>query len=142
MKIQNKDIQKLLEYYKDIVVLSQINAVLSYDLNVSMPPKGSDARALQTAYVTGLQTEKWNDPSFKELVETIDASKLNLEEKAILRNIKHAGHYYWSIPKETIVAFSEVTSKAFVVWAEAKKKNDFKMFLPHLKEVISLTKAN
>ncbi len=140
MKVRNNNIKKLLEYYKEIAVLGQINAVLEYDLNVSLPRKGSEGRAVQSAYVTKLLTEKWHEVEFRKLVENTDNKGLTEDELSILRNIRHAGHYYWNVPKQVIIELSEETSKAFMVWAEAKKNNAFKDFLPNLEKVLRLTK--
>ncbi len=141
MKIQNKHIKKILEKYKEIALLNQINATLGYDLNVSMPPKGSEGRAEQSSYITKLLTEKWLDSEFRALIEEIDEKSLNEEESAIIRNLRHSGHYYWSVPKEVVIKLSEETSKAFSVWAKAKENNDFKSFLPNLKTIIELSRS-
>ncbi len=140
MKVRNKNIKKLLEHYKEIAVLNQINATLGYDLNVSLPQKGSEGRAAQSAYVTKILTEKWLDVEFRKLVEDTDDKGLLQEEISILRNLKHLGHYYWQVPKEVIVELSEETSRAFMVWSEAKKGNKFKDFLPNLEKVLGLQK--
>lgn len=139
MKVRNKNIKKILARYKDIVLLNQIATTLQYDLNVSLPEKGSNARAAQISYVTELITKKWVDAEFRKLIEETDEKDLSDEETGMIRNLKHTGHYYWSIPKELIVEFSEVTSKAFGVWAKARDKNSFETFLPDLKRVLGLS---
>ena len=141
MKIKNKNIKILLEKYKKISILGNINATLGWDLNVNLPAKASEGRAEQSAYVTKLIAEKWLEPEFKGLVEDVGGShfaKAARDEAAIIRNIKRASKYYWNVPKEIIVEFSETTSKAFMVWQFAKRDNKFKDFLPHLKKVIKL----
>lgn len=140
MKVRNRNIKKILEHYKEIAVLNQINATLGYDLNVSLPAKGSEGRAIQSAYVSKLLTEKWNSVEFRKMVEETDEKGLGLEELSILRNLRHLGHYYWNVPKEVVIELSLETSKAFTVWAKAKKDNNFKDFLPNLEKVLGLTK--
>lgn len=139
LEINNKKIELLLKKYKEISLLSKINTVLSWDLNVNLPQDAAEDRAGQIAYITKLVAEKWLDPEFKKLLSEVDGiKKLTEEEKAVVRNLNHAGKYYFKVPKEIIIEFAETTSKSFMVWQEAKDKNSFKDFLPDLKKIIKL----
>lgn len=140
MKVKNKQTQKLLEKYKEISLLNNLNTLLGWDLNVNLPIKASEGRARQSAYVTKLVAEKWLDPEFKKLLDSLDQDSpdLNQEERAIVRNLKQQGKFYFKVPKEIVVEFSETTSKAFMTWQRAKVENKFKDFLPELKKVIRL----
>lgn len=141
MEIQDKDVKKLLETYKEISLLEKIKATLDWDLNVNMPPKGVHGRAAQSTLLTKLVTEKWLDQAFKESVEQIKTDSLSAEEKAIVRNIRQLGNFYFKVPKEIILEKSEVTTQAFVVWSTAKKNNDFKLFVPHLTKIVDLDRS-
>lgn len=140
MRITNKNLNSVLSQYKTISKLSRINAVLAWDLNVNLPLKASEARAGQSAYITELIADKWLAADFKKQVDDLDETdtKLTPIERASVRNLKHTGKYYFQVPKEIVVEFSETTSKAFMVWQAAKQKNSFKDFLPHLTKVIKL----
>lgn len=91
LRVKNAKIKKILSFYKEISLLGKTNALLGWDLNVNLPPKGAEDRAQQSAYITKLITEKWLDKSFRILIE--DSSKnqngLTEEEKAILKNLKY-----------------------------------------------------
>jgi len=139
MKVTDKNVKLLLEKYREISLLGNINAVLSYDTNVSLPEKGSEGRAKQSAYITKLISDKWLDNDFREIVEKVENGDLNEDEKAIVRNVRHAGKFYFSVPQKTIIEFSEVTSTAFMAWQKARQANSFKNFLPHLTNVINLS---
>lgn len=140
MKIENKTIQKLIGKYKEISTLGKINAVLGWDLNVNLPPKGVEERANQSAYLAKLVVEKWMDKEFKELLVKANEELKNLgtEEKAAVRNLNWGARFYHSVPEEIIVEFEETTSKAYASWAEAKKNDKFKDFEPHLKKLVRL----
>lgn len=140
MKVSDKTVKSLLEIYKEISLLNKILATLGWDTNVNLPPKASQGRASQVSYLTKIITEKWTDGKFIKLLEKANSqkSKLNLEEKAIIRNIKRGAKIYNKIPKEILVEESETTSKAFVTWKVAKENNDFAYFLPDLKKIIKL----
>ncbi len=138
MKFSNKKVGKLVEKYREISLLGKVDALLGWDLNVNLPQKASEGRAAQIAYLTSVVTDKWLAPDFRKLVEETKLTGLNDQEKAILRNLRQVGKYYFKVPKEVIVEFAETTSKAFMVWQKAKVEDRFSDFLPHLKKLIRL----
>lgn len=139
MHSTKKSVKKLLEYHKEIALLNSISATLGWDLNVNLPSSASQTRADQTAYLTQLTTEKWQNPKLKDLLESVRSEKnLTPEEHAVVRNLDHALKYYARIPKELIIEFSKETSMAFMAWNTARQNNDFAEFLPNLKKVIRL----
>lgn len=143
MKVKNKNIQILLEKYKEIHLLGKMGSLLGWDTNVNLPIKGSEGRAQESAYLAKLIAEKWQDKEFRTLVmKTDDPSfaKATGDEAAIIRNIKRASKFYWSVPKEIIIETAETSSKAYMAWQYAKRDNKFKDFLPHLKKNIELCK--
>jgi len=142
MKVARKEIKILLERYKEIYILGRIAGVLGWDMNVNLPPKGAQERASQSAYITKLVTEKWHESEFRKLIEesSKNDSKLSLEEKAVVRNLKLSAKFYYRVPREIIIQFSEETNKAFMVWQSAKAENKFKDFAPNLQKLVELTK--
>jgi carboxypeptidase Taq len=139
MKITNPVIKKLLTHYKELSLIYRIKAVLDWDLNVNLPEKAAEGRALQSEYLTKQVTKLWLDPEFRRTLEKASTIKtLNLEEKAIVRNLNEAGKYYFNVPQEIIARKEKVASKSFMAWKQAKEKNEFHTFLPLLKELISL----
>lgn len=139
MHTTKKSFKNLLSYYKEIATLGQIQALLEWDLNVGLPSSGSQSRAEQSAYITQLSTEKWQNPKFLELFNKAkNEEKQTKEEKAVIRTLEHGFKYYTSIPKELIIEFSKETSLAFMAWNTAKQKNEFSEFLPNLQTIIRL----
>jgi carboxypeptidase Taq len=141
MRYSSKVVERLSNTYKEISLLGKINAVLGWDLEVNLPPKGLESRSAQNAYVTKLISERWLDKNFKDDLERAGLEKnLTLEEKAIVRNLNHAAKFYHRVPKELIVEFSETTSKAFMAWREAREKGRFNVFEPHLKKIVHISR--
>ncbi len=132
--------QKLLREYKEISLLGKISGLLGWDTEVNMPAKAANGRGVQSALLTSLIVDRWNDKEFKKLLETANAKKnLNKKEKAILRNLNRTARIYHKIPKKLLVRESEITSKAFVEWAKARRENNFKSFAPYLEELLELS---
>ncbi|MCR4263408.1 MAG: carboxypeptidase M32 [Candidatus Roizmanbacteria bacterium] len=140
MHYTNTRTRKLIEQYREISLLNKTKGLLDWDLNVNLPAKASEARAAQMAQLTALTTDRWLDPQFRSLLEkaTEQTDKLNMQEKAMIRNLNWSAKYYHRVPKEVIVEFSKTTSEAFMAWQQAKKDDTFKLFLPHLSKIIRL----
>ncbi|MBL7036712.1 carboxypeptidase M32 [Candidatus Microgenomates bacterium] len=139
MKVKDKTVEKLLEKYKEISLLGDISAMLSWDLNVNLPANAIENRAEQSAYMAQLITDKWLDHDFKKLLtKANNIKKLKLEEVAVVRNLNYAAKFYHNAPKRVIVEFEETSSHAYVAWTEARKKNDFSIFSPHLSKMVKL----
>lgn len=139
MRYTSKAVENLANHYREISLLNKINAVLDWDLNVNLPLQASESRANQNAYLAKLISDKWLDDDFKNnLKKATEEKKLSLEEKAIVRNLERAAKYYHRVPQEIIIEMSETTARAFPAWREAREKNKFKIFEPHLKKIVSL----
>jgi carboxypeptidase Taq len=139
MNIANPIIKKLLEHYKEISLLGKIKSVLDWDLNVNLPSKAAPGRSKQSAYLAKRSTDLWLDTDFRKNLEKANAlTNLSPEEKAIVRNLNIAGKYFFNIPQKLIIEKEQAASKAFMIWKEAREKNNFKAFLPSLKELIEI----
>ncbi len=142
MRLRNRLVKNLVNHYRDISLLNETSALLSWDLNVNMPPSASESRAMQSAYVTKLISDKWLAADFKkDLEKATSLSGLGKEELAIVKNLNQAAKYYHRVPPKIIIELSETTSKAFVAWREAREKNMFKIFEPYLKKLVGLNQA-
>lgn len=142
MHYTSNTIRKLVDHYREISTLNHVRALLEWDLNVNLPSKASTSRARQSALVTGMITDKWVSPSFKKHLEKAasDVNTYSHPEQAIVRNLLHAASYYVKIPKKLIMEFSETTSEAFMAWKEARTKDDFSVFQPHLEKIVRLNR--
>lgn len=140
MRIANPKLKKLVEKYQEISLLGKIEATLDWDLNVNLPPKGSDGRSRQSALLAEIVTKRWLDPEFRKLFEQIQdqSSSLTDTDKAVFRNIAHDAHYYFNVPIEIIVEKVKTTSQAFMVWQQARKQNSFVDFQPYLEKIVHL----
>ncbi len=140
MKAKNKTVCDLLDYYKEIALIGSIESVLGWDLSVNLPPKASEERAEQAAYLTKLASDKWLNEGFRKLLEdaTKEIERLGNEEAAIVRNLNHSAKFYHKVPQDIIIEFSKTSSMAFMAWQKAKEQDNFKEFEPHLTKMVSL----
>lgn len=139
MRYANKSVEKLVNHYREISLLGRVNALLSWDLNVNMPPGAAQTRATQSAYLTKLISDKWLDKDFRNNLEKSSTLKNLLpHEKAIIRNLNHAAKFYHKVPQEIIIEMSETTSLAFIAWRQAREKSKFSLFEENLKKLVNL----
>lgn len=117
-------------------------AILHWDQEVFMPQKGANARAKTIAYLAGVLHEKFVSKNFEDLILKIkrldDGKKLNAEENCIFREVWREFQRGKKLPANFVRELVETCSKAQQAWVEARKKSNFKMFLPYLKKIVEL----
>ncbi|MGC8689721.1 MAG: carboxypeptidase M32 [Thermoplasmata archaeon] len=132
----NQRIEDILRDYRRIEAISHAQRVLHWDLEVMMPEGGIDHRSESLANIEILQRE-----FYLRLAEKVNSVEGDLDdiEKGIIRNLKRTIRYY-SLPEDLIKRIEKITTKAPLIWREARKKSDFSMFEPSLREIVSLSR--
>lgn len=138
--------QNLMEKFKkellEISYLGSAVAVLHWDQEVNMPPKGNELRAKIIANLVGELHNKFTSSSFEKslliLKKKFDAGKLNDEDSCIVREVWREFSREKKMPLNFVKELAETTAKAQMIWAEAREKKDFKLFLPELKKIVEL----
>jgi carboxypeptidase Taq len=69
------------------------------------------------------------------LKNDLDAKKLSPKDAALVREVLKDYENAKKLPESFVREYSEVTSKAQLVWREAREKDDFKLFAPHLERM-------
>jgi len=107
-----------------------------------MPELGNLPRAATISYLAGELHKKFLAPEFKSLITNIkgqlDAGELNNSESAIAREVWREFEREEKLPLEFVKELTQISAEALHTWTEARKKSDFKIFLPHLKRIIEL----
>lgn len=139
-----KQVEKLRERLVEIAYLGSVVAVLNWDRETNMPPKGADARALGVSYLSAVVHDKFikidEDGLLTGLKKQLDADVLPKEDAVIVRETWRSYEREKKLPENFVKELAETTSRAQVVWANARAKSDFKIFLPWLEKVIALKK--
>ena len=135
-------ISKFKEDLLEIYHLSSAVAVLRWDQEVYMPKKGVDIRAKTIAEMSGLIHNKFISASFGKLLRAVkkeaDAGKLDDKDGCVVREVWRDYSRAKKLPVEFVKELAELESKSQTTWAEARNKNDFKMFLPYLKKMVAM----
>ena len=130
------------ELVGEAMALRRVKAVLEWDQEVNMPPKGARARAEQLAVVAGLEHRAWTAPELRETIENLQAREEDLdpESAAVLRETAWEVDRLSRLPEDLVRALTEAASAAFLVWVEARRKADFSLFEPHLRQLVTLNR--
>lgn len=137
--------EKFEKFRQELTEMTHIKsalAVLGWDQEVSMPKKGADLRAQTISNLAGILHEKFTSHEFEKLLLEIakysEDGKLDEEEQCIFREVKREFDREKKMPVEFVKELSQICSKGQNVWAEARKKSDFAIFLPYLKKIVEL----
>jgi carboxypeptidase Taq len=128
----------------EISDLGRARALLAWDERTKMPPAGQRMRAEQLATLTRLRHQRL---SSDELGRALDAVEAELPEDAgagesleasLVRMTRREWDKARRVPAELRADTARATSLAERAWEQAREKNDFVAFLPHLERVIEL----
>lgn len=138
-------IQALKNELKEIADLKGAVNVLYWDMETYMPKGGSAARAKQAAMLDAMAHERFIGKGVSkplgELMDIDSGTVLNdLDDgtSRLINEIWKDYHRAAALPKEFVEELSEESSKAHIVWVEAREKNNYNLFAPHLEKIISL----
>ncbi len=133
---------ELLEHTRTIQDLAAISALLSWDQEVNLPPRGVASRARHKAALAALVHEKICDPLLGELLTALAGADLSREispaAAANVRELKRDRDRAVKIPRNLIRELAEAGSLAQQAWAQAKARNDWELFAPHLERLVDL----
>ncbi len=115
------------------------SAVLHWDQEIYMPPKGALYRAQQLSTLAGIAHELAVKEDFGELLsELSNDTTLSVEEA---KNVKESYKEYKKRKRYTtefVELMSTTVSEAFQAWQKAKKDNDFNSYAPYLEKIVDL----
>ncbi|MFA5290914.1 MAG: carboxypeptidase M32 [Candidatus Paceibacterota bacterium] len=137
-----KPIDILKERLHEVAHLGATIALLHWDQEVNMPAKGADARASAIAYLSAIVHNKFlainEDGLLDKLKRGLEASKIRGNDAVIVAETWRNYEREKKLPEAFIKELAETSSKSQTVWAEARAKNDFGLWLPWLEKIVKL----
>ncbi len=141
MRCENPVMNQILNAYKPMWSLKHALSLMGWDFETYMPREGTEERGVADSQLRMLHKDLLLNKDFIGLVES--AKKLDSLgdfEKGIIRVLDREITKQIKIPKELIEAESLVRIRGNMAWREARAKSIFKMYEPHLKEMIGIKK--
>lgn len=140
-----KPIEILRKELKIVTDLRGASSLLQWDQETYMPDGAGAIRAEQIALLDTLSHEHLvGDLVSGPLGELVDLDTgeqkggLPDEESRLVQEIWKDYHRAIALPKEFVEEYSQTTSMAQQIWAQARKENSFSKFAPILEKVIKL----
>jgi carboxypeptidase Taq len=141
MKSQNPVINQILDSYKPIWSINHASSLMSWDFETYMPRQGTEERGVADSQLRLLHKELLLSKNFVELVESAKKQQnLGDVERGIIRVLDRDITKQLKIPKELTEAESLERVRGNMVWRQAREKSDYKMYEPHLKNMVEIKK--
>jgi carboxypeptidase Taq len=131
------------EKYKNqigrITDIAYSSAVLGWDQETYMPEGSAELRSRQLSTLAGIAHELATTEALGKLLEELEKdSSLDAKQKTnvvqSLKDYRKAKKY----TREFVEEMSKTVSESFNAWQDAKKKNDWAIFVPKLKKLLEL----
>lgn len=120
--------------------------VMRWDAETGAPHSGMEARSEALAFLSGLYYQTLAAPEVADLITFLEEDLTRRNEgdvdsdiwvkKAKIRKFKREFEAITKIPENEYTEYVKLTSKATIVWEQAKHKNDFTAFAPYLEDII------
>jgi carboxypeptidase Taq len=134
--------QQLEQEFRRLHAFRGALSLLRWDAAVMMPRGSADVRGEQLAALETEHHALLTTPKVARLLERAEAGASQLDDwpLANLREMRRQRDHAIATPPSLIARLAKATSRAEVYWVEARKANDFKLFAPHLEEVVKLVR--
>lgn len=134
--------QELTDRLQELALLRSCGAVLSWDEQTNLPPRGAEHRANQLGLIAGLSHDRATDPRLGELLDQLtDVAALGGEETLSAVNVREARRAYeraTKLPRRLVEELSRVSTLSQQAWVEARQRSDFNTFRPWLEKIVTL----
>ena len=117
------------------------SAVMQWDQETYLPPKGNEIRGRQIATLNELAHQQFTDEKFGALLNEL-STKDGLSDKE-KQNVTLSLYDYnknKKLPSSFVRQMSEAVNKSFHAWIQARKENSFSIFQQPLQQIILLKK--
>ena len=143
MSSLRENYDELLEKSKELAVVGSAGAILQWDMETKMPPRGVELKSQQLAFIQKIAHQMLTSPEVGKVLDGIEKSpqygSLNQVEK---RNVYLARKQYdeaTKLPEKLVVDIVKQQTVGVNVWKKAKAAKDWKLFMPELVKVKELT---
>ena len=129
---------------KELSVIGGIEALLGWDQMTYMPKQGAIERSEQSALISKWAHEKVISNELWKNIELLTKPEnficLSEKDKSVINRLKKDVEKARKVPSDFVERVARTTTIAYQVWEDARSKNDFKVFSPHLEKIVSLEK--
>ncbi len=122
--------------------LRRAAAVLGWEQRVSMPPRGTEARADQLATLGRIAHERFVDDEVGRLLDAaeplVESLPYDADDRSLVRVTRRDWEKARRVPGALREEMTRQAARGHHAWVEARRSNDFASFLPYLRTNLEL----
>jgi carboxypeptidase Taq len=117
-------------------------AVLSWDQEVNMPPKGAEGRGQQLATLSAYAHRIFTDPGVGVLLQELSGAieTLSPDDAKLVGVTLYDYDRATRLPESFVSELAMECSKAYEVWVRARKESNFSLFRDSLAQIVDLNR--
>ena len=140
----SKTFDEFKDYLQEMTHLNHACTLLYWDMETSMPREGFKNHSDALTYLSTEVFKRGTGDKMGEFLDKLSSKEefdaLDSDWQYIVRQMKKNYDEEKRIPAEFFSAYVAAQNESGVAWQDAKKKNDFSIFAPHLEKMITMTK--
>ena len=137
-----KDYGKLLDMSKELMVVGSAGAILQWDMETKMPPRGVGLKSEQLAWVQKIAHQMLTSSESGKLIGVIqkhkDYGSLDNVQKRNVYLARKAYDEATKLPEDLVVEIAKQQTIGVNVWKRAKADKNWKLFEPELAKIKAL----
>jgi len=134
-----KDYGKLLDMSKELMVVGSAGAILQWDMETKMPPRGVGLKSEQLAWVQKIAHQMLTSSESGKLIDVIqkhkDYGSLDNVQKRNVYLARKAYDEATKLPEDLVVEIAKQQTIGVNVWKRAKADKNWKLFEPELAKI-------
>ena len=140
--LPQKYLMRIFEMAREAAVIRSIASTLGWDQETYMPPAATPHRASQMSWLSSRAHELATSDAWEKAMDEAQSADDGSDAKttANLKWMRHDFERDQKLTADLVKRASEATSLAKHAWAEAREKDDFASFAPHLETLLGIAK--
>ncbi len=136
----SKELDQLKEILAEVSDLNNASAVLGWDQQTYMPPRGAEARGQALGTLDKLAHEKFTSAEVGKLLDGLEKQAgswdPDSDEARLVKVTRRAFNDATKVPSAMVIERAELTTMGNQAWQEARSKSEFSLFEPHLVKLV------
>ena len=136
-------VEQLTELRRILAEVSDVHnamALLHWDQETYMPPKGAQGRGEQLSTLASIAHRTFTDENVGALLEELGSAELTPDDAKLVEVVQYDYGRATKLPESFVGTFARETSEALEIWTKAREESDFKQFQPKLERLLELLK--